>query len=304
VIRIRAEDSPNVRLGLAQKSRGQTPTNEILVPGVLSWEEYDKRRKRWDKVQQTVSLDGMFFKGSEVYLFPSEVLTKAVQVAAKYQDDRRRAVAMGVDAAEGGDDTVWSVIDYLGMFYQKSIKTGDTADITGITKALIREYQLTPDQVIFDRGGGGKQHADRLRRDGFDVRTVGFGESPTDPHKERKTSTVKSPVQERVVRTETAYAYKNRRAEMYALTAELFARLGGFGIPSQYSETLRQLKVLRKQYNGEGRLYLPPKDKPHPGYTGETIRAMIGRSPDQADSLVLAVYGMVRRPVRVLAGAM
>jgi hypothetical protein len=35
VIRIKAEDSPNVRYALAQIAAGKKPTGEVILPGVL-----------------------------------------------------------------------------------------------------------------------------------------------------------------------------------------------------------------------------------------------------------------------------
>lgn len=303
VIKIRADDSPNVRLALQQIARGEEPTGEVLVPGVLTWDEYKKRRKLWDKIQQCVSLDADFYKGAEVYLFPKEVLTRAVELAIRLKNLPRRARSMGVDSAEGGDDTVWTIIDRLGIIFQLSIKTQDTADIPGTTLGLMREYHLSPENVFFDRGGGGLQHVHRLRRMGHDVRTIGFGESAKDANKDRKTSTIGPRPAEKVETTEAGYAYKNRRAEMYGLTSQLLASETGFAIDSIYGETLRQLKVIPKLYDGEGRLYLPPKDKTSENYTGRTLKQMLGRSPDQADSLVLAVFGMLRKPTKRVAGA-
>lgn len=304
IIRITAEDSPNVRLALAEIARGMKPSHRELVPGVKTYAEYLKNLQLWDEVQKTVSLHARFYKGKEVYLFPEEQLYRCRQIALNLKDRPRRAKAMGVDAAEGGDDTVWTIVDEFGVIYQKSIKTADTADIPGITIGLIKEYRLEPKNVLFDRGGGGKEHADILRRKGYDVRTVGFGEGATDPHKERKTASVKDPVSVRVDKAESAYVYKNRRAEMYAIASKLVCSDKGFGIPAEYGELIRQLKAMPKKWDSEGRIYLPPKDKPNDNYTGTTIKQLIGRSPDQADSFVLAVFGMQRRPVTIVAGGL
>jgi len=42
-------------------------------------------------------------------------------------------------------------------------------------------------------------------------------------------------------------------------------------------------------------MYLPPKDKPTTTHKGVTIKKLIGCSPDEADSLVLAVYALSYR---------
>jgi len=299
VIKIRAEDSPNVRLGIAQKQSGAEPTEEIVVIGVKGYAEYVKNRALWDKIQQVVSLDAEFYKGKEVYLFPTELMLESGQMARSLSV-RRRAKAMGVDSAEGGDATVWTIIDDKGVIFQLSKKTADTFDIPGQTIALMRKYSLEADSVAFDRGGGGKQHADYMRRMGYDVRTIGFGEAASDPNRDRKTSTIRAPVKERIGRLESAYAYKNRRAEMYGLASELVQ--DGFAIPDELVELVRQLKVMPKQFDGEGRLYLPPKNKPTPTYTGVTISQLLGRSPDEADSFVLAVFAMEKKLKKVMIG--
>ena len=102
---------------------------------------------------------------------------------------------------------------------------------------------------------------------------------------------------------ETRYAYKNRRAEMYGELRVLLdpSRGTGFGLPSEYAELHRQLAPLPLLYDPEGRLYLPPKDKRSSTSTELTIKEILGCSPDEADSLVLAVYGMVSKAqIRVL----
>jgi len=301
IIKIRAEDSPNVRLGQAQKEAGVEPTGEIVVIGVKGYSEYAKNRLMWDKIQQVVSLDAEFYKGREVYLFPSELMLDSGRLALALPNQRRRrAKAMGVDSAEGGDATVWTIIDEKGVIFQLSKKTEDTFDIPGQTIALIRKHNLDADSVAFDRGGGGKQHADYLRRMGYDVRTIGFGESASDPNRDRKTSTIRAPVKDRINQLEAAYAYKNRRAEMYGMASELVQ--DGFAIPSELVELVRQLKVMPKQFDGEGRLYLPPKNKPAPTYSGVTISGLLGRSPDEADSFVLAVFAMEKKIRKVVIG--
>ena len=304
VIRIAAEASPNVRLGLAEVKAGKEPSHEVLVPGVKTYAEYLKNRMLWDPYQQCVSLDAKFYRGKEVLLFPEDALRRSIRLARELANKPRRAKKMGVDSAEGGDSTVWTIIDEVGIIYQQSQKTADTSDIPGTTIGLMKEYRLDPQDVLFDRGGGGKQHADQIRRRGYDVLTVGFGEAAGDPHKDRKTTTIRPPVPERVQRTEYGYAYKNRRAEMYGMASLMICGEKGFAIPVEYTETLRQLKHIPKKYDGEGRLYLPPKEKPNPKYIGETLRQILGRSPDEADSLVLAIYGLSRVKMPVTAGVM
>ena len=52
VIRIKAEDSPNVQLALAQETAGKKITSEMIIPGVLGLGDYRKRRDTWNELIQ------------------------------------------------------------------------------------------------------------------------------------------------------------------------------------------------------------------------------------------------------------
>jgi len=303
VIQIKATDSPNVRLGLVQESKGKQATNDQVVPGVLTYGEYVKRRKLWDPVKQCISLDAEFYEGAETLLFPPEWLNagedrnrkivSALKTIRKRKDYSRSGKAMGVDTAEGGDNTVWTIVDDQGIIRQHTASTTDTSVIPGKTIAYMKLYKVNPCNVVFDSGGGGKQHADILRQKGYDVRNVGFGSSPTPPADEQDQDT----------------AYRNLRAEMYHQAALLFdpsrkeLGLEIFGFPESLTELRRQLSVIPVLYDQEGKIFLPPKNKPSSGYKGDTIHSMIGCSPDEADSFVLAIYGLQHPAIKFVATA-
>jgi len=302
VIRIRAEDSPNIRLALLEKSQGKEPSNRVIIEGVKDYLEYQKNLATWDPMQQCVSLRAEFYRGAEIMLFPEEWLARAKQasqsVEARRQKEKR---TLGVDTGEGGDDTVWTICDKYGVLFQDARKTPNTAVIPGLTLAVMREWQVRPEDVLFDRGGGGKEHADLLRSQGHGVRTVGFGEAASDPNQSRRLKTLK----ERRDETEERYVYKNRRAEMYGM---LRLKLDPknplpFSLPAQYTEVHRQLSPIPLLYDAEGRLYLPPKDKKNKDSKEVTLKELLGCSPDEADSLVLAVFGLERKSTRATAGA-
>jgi len=302
VIKIKAEDSPNVQLGAIQVKNGKEPTNEMIIPGVKPYSLYLKHRQVWDKVKQCVGLDAEFYEGAENLLFPPEWLNAAEQLAEKLNPNRK-ADTLGIDPAEGGDNTVWVLIDGLGVIDVISEKTPDTSVITSKTIALIRKHKLPADRVLLDRGGGGKEHADRLRLSGYEVRTVAFG-TPLTPAKKRGTKTFDTRIEE----DEERYVYKNRRAQMYGMASQLLdpAEKGQLAIPAKFTELRRQLAPLPRLYDEEGRMYLPPKRKKDPNKESniQTIVDMIGCSPDEADALVLAVYGRyVEATVSVAGGA-
>ena len=300
VIRIKAEDSPNVRAARLQIAKGETPTGEMLVPGVLSWSDYQQRRALWDKVRQCIGLDAEFYEGAETLLFPPDWLNHAELLAAKLGNRKRIACKLGIDTAQGGDYTAWCVIDELGVIDLIAKRTPNTAVITGETLALMRRYNLAGESVLFDAGGGGREHADRLRSRGYNVQTVAFGAAAT-PTIQRG----RAPIATRRQQREIQYAYHNKRAELYGLLRQ---RLdpdndgNGFAIPARYVELRRQLAPIPLDYDGKERLVLPPKTKRDKNDTRVTLTQLIGRSPDEADALVLAVYGLAGRPVRGTIG--
>jgi phage terminase large subunit-like protein len=78
--------------------------------------------------------------------------------------------------------------------------------------------------------------------------------------------------------------------------------VNGFGLPKDIIRLRRadggpslrgQLEILPLLYDPEGRLYLPPKQKKNTDDKTMTIKDMLdGHSPDEADALVLACYGL------------
>lgn len=323
VIQIRADHSPNVRLGLAQLRAGREPTNEMLVPGVLSWEDYAKRRSTWDKIKQCVGLDATFWEGAELLLYPCDWLNRAEYLHSLLERKDRQAVAMGVDPAEGGDKTAFAVVDGLGLIELISVQTIDTSVIVPRTMSLMRRYGLEAQKVCFDRGGGGKQLADELRARGCPVRTVAFGEA-VGPEPDQLGPGMKSRRQ-RMETKEERYPYKNRRAEMYGRLREAIrppwlpnpddpfqmmqpneheAAAAGFALPAYYTELRRQLSLIPLKYDKDGRMYLPPKVRKH-GMSREdrSLEEVIGHSPDEADALVLALHALFLPVRKVRAGA-
>lgn len=292
VIRIKAEDSPNVRLSLAEISAGEEPSGIVLVPGVKQYWEYAVNRRDWDSHQQCVSLDADWYDGAEILMFPSSVLNVCERNAEALVNVRRVAKSIGVDTGEGSADTSVAVIDELGLIELESRKTPDTSEIPGWVIAIARKYGVPPDKIMFDRGGGGYEHACTLRRQGYAVVTVAFGETVAAPVKPRG---VINPLQQRKELKEEQYIYKNRRAEMYH-KASLLAK-AGFALPREYYELRRQLAAVPLQYDEEGRIFLPPKQA-KPGDEDkdkDTMMKRLGCSPDQSDALVSAVHGMTMK---------
>jgi len=155
--------------------------------------------------------------------------------------------------------------------------------------AFAAKHGIQAHNIYFDMGGGGKEHHDVLHHmHNFRVNGVRFGSAPT-PHRTR----AMTPLTQRDEEDDTRYVYKNRRAEMYhLLSLAMNPDTGpGFAIPGKYTELRRQLSPIPRQYDGEGRLFLPPKNAKKADSDEVTMRSLIGCSPDEADALVLAVFG-------------
>ena len=300
VIHIDGLDSPNVKIGMHRASQCIPGPHPLLIPGLLSYDEYLVRDQEWDEVKKTMRLRGRFYEGEQTMLFPVEWLdlsqSRYRELAG--QKEPRRAEAMGVDVAGGRDLSAWTVVDRHGVLHMHCEATPDTTRIVDITIRLLQDFSLSPLNAIFDAGGGGKQIVDRLRQLGYRVRAVAFGGSTS----EAKTK-AKSKLRDQ---KEVRLAYKNRRAEMYGNLRKIVNPHDNvvFALPDrgQDAELLREeLSILPLQYNEEGKMYLPPKDLPRsePGKgrrtQATTLRAMLGRSPDRADALVLAVDGMLHK---------
>lgn len=302
IIRIRADQSPNVRLALIQQAKGREPTNEIIVPGVLSWADYRRRLATWDAVRISIGLNAEFWLGADALLFPPTWLDRAEAVARDRANKKNRTAArsIGIDPAEGGDKTAMCAGDEYGVLELVSRPTPDTDVVYQEAVAFMLKWGVDPRNVLWDAGGGGKQHADRMRARGYAVRTVAFGGKPApDPAPAGPTRADREDAAERKT------AYVNTRAQMYGEASALLdpaaggvemyeytVGAGGFGIPAEYAELRRQLAPIPKLWD-EGRLRLLPKSRKGKAGTEKTLTDLIGHSPDEADAFVLMVHGML-----------
>ncbi len=302
VIQIRAVDSPNVQYALAEIRFGKEPSNTVIIPGVKSWGEYQKNLKMWNPRQQMEKLNAEWWEGADEMMFPSEWLDRAerraIEVATK--TGMRQAKGIGVDPAEGGDNTAIAVVDELGLLDLIYDKTPDTNQIRLSVMKMMAKYNVDPERVCFDRGGGGKQIADMMRGDGFNVKTVSFGEPLGLPPKEYggKTSG-----KEKLDDKEQRYTYKNRRAQIFMAIRDLIKPIDGdaltskdptWAIPARFYELRQELEPIPLTTDGEDVVYLLPKysKKTDGKKDGPSLTELIGHSPDMADAVAIAVYVM------------
>lgn len=313
IIHIRAEDSPNVRLALAEINAGRKPSHTEIVPGVISYDEYRKRRATWDEVLQTIGLDGNFYKGAQTLVFPPAWLNRAQEADRVKLCKQNPAEAIGIDPAEGGDKSAFAVVNRYGLKELYSFKTPDTTDVVRFAKQLMRQHNIDPRRVNIDGGGGGKQHADIMRAQGIPIQMTRFGEQVKLPIKRGLYQ-----IDARQENEGERYEYLNRRAEMYGQLRDLINPslssmdtgvnpLGhdkGFALPPEYSELRRQLAPIPLLFDPEGTMFLPPKNKRGDNSKQKSLVEILGCSPDDADATVLAVRILVTKKIITRAGVM
>lgn len=296
IIHIDAECSPNVILAREQIRRGIKPTGQIILEGVLPYAEYLDREAMWDEPKKCVGLRARFYKGTENLMYPPLWLNASENRARFLKETNvpRVAKTIGIDSGEGVSNTSWVVSDELGVIDRISQKTPNTAVIPTMTIDIGKLHKVPSQNWLFDRGGGGLQHANTLRAMGYKPRTIGFGEGVTKDPKRKKR------LRERKKETEERSAYANKRALMYGILMEMMNPNSNpfpFAIPPWFPELRRQLALFPLLRDGEGKLYLPPKHKKNRKDKKPTLIDIIGHSPDEADALVLSVYG-IRNPIQ------
>jgi len=316
VIKIKADQSPNVRYAQAEVKSGKKPSHKELIPGVVSWRDYQDRRLLWDEMQQTIGLDAEFYEGIEVKLYPTAHIELGEKIAARNANSKS-GKTLGIDPAMGGDNTSFAVSDEneeeSWLCYLESLKTPDTMLIVDKAIILMSEWGIADKDVLIDAGGGGVQIANNLRRKGFkDIRVVNFGAS-VKPQKVAGTA----PVRKREQAEEKKTVYKNRRAMMYDLLSLKMNQSSGhklYGIPTRYLDkpmqnkaTLReQMEPIPRMIDDKGVIFMLPKQRKTRvvGQTEErqiTLTELIGHSPDELDSVVLSVLGLTEKKTK-LAG--
>jgi hypothetical protein len=309
VIHIGAEHSPNVRIGKELEAMGVEPPYPSIIPGVVSYEAYLRRKANWDPIKIRTRLEGHFYEGIENLIYPPEWLDACEIEFSNNNPDgyshqtRQPITSLGIDGGMGRDLTCWTGINRNGIGFQIEKRTPDTTVITDDTEQLINQYQINPRNVVFDAGGGGKQIADELRRRGYNVRSVWFGGAPTP---QRDVKNIRP--EEKEDADENKFVYKNRRAEMYGILRERIDPSFNettFGIPEELAKLREELALLPLLYDQEGKMYLPPKSRPEGNKNKNlvVIKEILGRSPDRADSLVLAAFAEFgTKPIRKVGG--
>jgi hypothetical protein len=162
---------------------------------------------------------------------------------------------MGIDLSGlGSDNNVFTVCNRYRILDMISVNKADSFELCNVAERLMTEYNVRG-ACIDITGSTSCGLLDLLKAKNHQVVGVNFAQKP---YEER---------------------FLNARAEMYVETAN--AIKSGLYISSQDIKT--QLSYTTISVNNSGKFQLCKKDD---------IKELIGHSPDEADSLALAVYAM------------
>lgn len=183
---------------------------------------------------------------------------------------QRGVRSLGIDCAGSGrDNNVFVVSDDFGILEIVKVQVADTFQMASIARQLIEKWSVSVVNID-DTGGFGKGLYDMLKIQYNFINAINFGMAAEDSDR-----------------------FANARAEFYTQLADDCE--GGFSI--QEEEAIEELELVSFDTTNTGRRILVPK---------ETIKKVLGRSPDVSDALALSRYkrksAIIAPPENVDAG--
>lgn len=180
-----------------------------------------------------------------------------------------RQRVLGIDfAAQGNDLCVGTILDRMSNQHWSLTERipwdePDTMVSVGKIVAMIGEFK--PDVVVIDIGGMGKPVYDRL------IEVLGEGGTPIYPFDGGTTQDV------------DIKHYANLRAKAYFGLKDWF-EYGFLAIAEKDKEVIKELEKIKMKYRSNGSRLIQSK---------QDMKKELTYSPDNADSLMMAVYGAV-----------
>lgn len=236
---------------------------KFVITGVTMDDNPKASEEEKQLIKDLISVDPNFLRQE----FFGEILDDDLEFCVLHTEDfpqfqqcRKGFVTIGADCAgEGRDKFIFSAIDDSGILELAETTKADVQTQFSIVRELVHKYEAV--QIVIDNTGGfGKGLYDLCKRAflvrGREVEVIGvnFGESAQDKK-----------------------SYANARAEMYFEFAD--GVKNGFYVSSE--EAREEFTHTTYMKTKTGKIQLVEKDE---------IKALIGRSPDTADSLCLAWY--------------
>lgn len=267
-IRISAFDTPNFT--------GE-PVPEKVAVSLVSREWAEEKRQEWGEnnaLYNSKVLGEFTLDSADTVVRATDVATVMLDTEAKYTPADLSPVELGVDVGGGLDETV--VRERRGVLAGREwrIRTDRPEKIAPLVLRAIRESGATA--VKIDSIGVGFGVIGELRnaasRHEHNARIIGVNvsENPRDKKK-----------------------FANLRAEIWWTIGREMSAQGLWDLSKMENQeiTCAQLLQPRWELDSKGRILVEPKDK---------IRDRTGRSPDNADALLLAFYSGVKPRIRIL----
>lgn len=171
-------------------------------------------------------------------------------------------VELGVDVGAGGDQTVIQERRGARAGRTWAMDTRDPMEVVGRTVRCIQDTQATAVKVdVIGWGWGVAGRLEELKRErvhGAKIVRVNVGEGASDREK-----------------------YVNLRAQIWWEVGREQSQQRGWDLTDLGDDVVAQLIEPKWKLDSRGRIQIEPKDE---------TKARIGRSPDQADALLLAYY--------------
>lgn len=266
VIRIRAEDTPNIKQG------------KVVYPFLITQDWIDDKKVKWGE-------DNALFISRVHAEWPSQGVDTVIPIGwlikAKGREVLMGERAMGVDVARyGSNRTVRTLMEGNLLAWQRVTTKENTMQTAGRVDADIEEYG--PAAVAVDDSGVGGGVVDRLRQLGRSIRAVNAGAKPDDNEK-----------------------YVDHGSELWWRVRACFER-GEYGFsmsdPEGVDELIAELNRAKYYYDKEARIKIDKfglgRGRTELGMTDEERRV---RSPDRADAFVLCANAtrlLIRRAAK------
>jgi hypothetical protein len=222
----------------------------------------EQRKKAWGPKSSMyrMRVEGEFPTEGSSQLFSWSLLHAARDQASlvlPLPADFRRTT-MGVDCARSllGDHSAAAIVREGLVVYLEKWHAPTTTET--VEKVALLAMQYRPDVIRVDTAGVGAGIADGLIQRGLPVQQIFFGGKAFDPER-----------------------HANYRVDAYIQTKERLER-GTLRLPAESEELREELAAAEVRFDKSGKLILASKDE---------IRTALGRSPDLADSLVMAIAG-------------
>jgi phage terminase large subunit len=227
----------------------------------------EDRRVEWgrDSALYQTRVQGTFADEGDGQLFPLSIL----EAATERDGAADGAVTLGVDVARSVSGDCNCIAVAHGGRVERII-LWRSPDLMATVARVVHEVAVTnpkPSRILVDAGGVGGGVVDRLKQLRYPCEELNFGGAADDPSR-----------------------FRNRRAEIFWTLRELLDA-GKVSLPDD-DELIADLSALRFTFDQSGKIVLESKDD---------ARRRLGRSPDRADAVALAitasVAGAVRAPI-------